>query len=393
MNDLSRQDEIEQQITKYETYAQADPDNYMIHLTLGDLYHSVSNFDRAVEYYERCLALAPGNSVVQGRMASVLISQHRFAEAEELLRKLIDSGDTEPALQHNLGLALYYQSRWDEAEACFRSAVKDGLSKESATLAYLARALHHQGKMEEAVAACQDWIDISGHPSSRAYLALIEMDRRNMAQAQQLATEVLSAFPEEVDAAVVLGTSALENQEVGVAAEHFQHVVRQQPDNGRGWLGLGLSNLYQGKHAEAAACLEKASKFMPDNSGTIIALGWSYLTNKDFVAAERTFRHAITVDRNFAEAHGGLAAALAFQNKAEEANTEIQKSRRLDPNGFAAEYAHSILLTARGEKQKATDLVAELLSRPAAPGQPTLIEQIQRYVQYNRTNTQPRKGP
>lgn len=386
MNTVPLTEQTEQQIAQYETYAEADPDNYLIWLTLGDLNHSISRLERAGECYARCLELSPDSAVVRGRMASLCITQHRFAEAEAQLRAIIDSGETDPTLVHNLGVALFYQERWDEAEASFRRALDAGLNDPS-TLSYLCKALHQQARFDEAVDVCQDWVAAADTPESRGFLALFEMDRNNMAKAEEIAAEVLASAPDDVNAANVMGNAALERQDINTADAHFQRMVQRQPDNARAWLGLGLASLYRGQHAEAVASLEKAMRLDPAHSGTVVALGWTLLSQQDFAGAEQVFRRAIDVDRNFSESHGGLAAALAFQNKTEEAKAEIRRARHLDPGGFGAEFAQSILLTARGERQNATKMLAELLERPPGPGQKPLIEQIRHYFKSQADRT------
>lgn len=391
MDTASLRAQTEQQIDQYESYAEADPDNYLIWLKLGDLHHNVSQFERAAACYERCLTLSPDNAVVRGRLASLLISQHRFAEAEAQLRAVLESGEADPALIHNLGLTLFYQKRWPEAESRFRKALDAGLHSPS-TLSYLCRTLHHQARLDDAISICQDWIAATNSSDSHAYLALLEMDRGNMAQAQALAAKVLATSPEDVNAANVLGSAALERQEIDKAAEHFRRAVGHESDNGRSWLGLGLTQLYRGQHDEAITSLERATQLMPTSSGTVVALGWAHVSKHDFTRAEREFRRAIEVDRNFAETHGGLAVALAFQRKHEEAKTAAQRARRLDPNGFGAAFAHTILMTARGQEERATAMLSELLQRPPAPGHKPLIEQIQQYFGKQASSTSQAKN-
>ena len=94
------------------------------------------------------------------------------------------------------------------------------------------------------------------------------------------------------------------------AAALFEQVLQRESDNGRAWLGLGLVRLYQQDHQRAITALEKASQLMPRSAGTIVALGWAKVANKDMLGAEQVFRQAITADRNFAESHGGLAVSL-----------------------------------------------------------------------------------
>src|SRR5262245_46129297 len=271
---------------------------------------------------------APQSSAARSRIASVRISQHRFAEAEGILRELLGAEPDSAALLYNMGLAQFYQEKWQTARESFDRALSLGL-KTRDNLAYLTRALHHLGKTREAIESCNRWLEQAQDDSSKAYLALLEMDDGNMPRARELAQDVLSRDPENLHASAVAGAWSVETQEMEAAERYFGNILRRQPDDGRAWLGLGMIRLYQQKHAESVEALERAASLMPDNSGTIVALGWARLAAKDLRGAEKTFRVAVAVDRNFSEAHGGLASALAMQVRVDEAQQEIRLANGL----------------------------------------------------------------
>jgi Flp pilus assembly protein TadD len=111
----------------------------------------------------------------------------------------------------------------------------------------------------------------------------------------------------------------------------------------------------------------------------MVTLGWAHVAVKDVAAAERIFQQAIAVDRNFGESHGGLAVAYAFQRKIDLAQSEIRIATRLDPAGFGAAFAKTIVLKLQGREQAATELLARLFEQAPAAGTPTLIEQLRMY--------------
>lgn len=370
--------QLQQTIERYEKFVEFDAGNHLLWLSLGDLYHQAARLDKAAACFERCLELDPAHAPARSRLASVLISEHRFAEAEQSLRQMIDAGETDAALFHNLGLTLFYQDRWSEARERFAEAAARGLGA-PANYKYLAYALHHLGRMDDALAACRRWVELAGNADSNGYLALLEMDNGNMARARELALAVLAQHPQHVHSNIVAGSASVEHQEMRAAREHFQSVLRQQPDGGRAWLGLGLVELYEQRHAEAIEALDRAATLMPGNPGVRVALGWARLAARDVVGAERTFQEAVAVDRNFAESHGGLATAYAFQRKIDLAQSEIKIAMRLDPGGFGAVFAKTILLKLHGRDQQAKDLLARLLEQAPVEGAPTLIEQLKLY--------------
>src|SRR6266702_3658680 len=335
---------LELPIAKHESYVKADLHNALLWLALGDLYHQAARFEEAVAAFERSLIESPERPAARSRIALVRISQHRFSEAEAILLDLLRAEPDSAALLYNLGLAQFYQDKWREAQQSFDRALALGL-KTRDNLAYLTRSLHHLGKMPEAIEFCNRWLGEAQDDQSKGYLALLEMDDGNMPRARELA----------------------------------QNVLRREPENPRAWLGLGLIRLYEQKHAEAIAGLEKAVSLMPDNSGTIVALGWARLAARDARGAERTFRQAVAVDRNFAEAHGGLASTLALQARVDEAQQEVRVALRLDRAGFGASFARAVLLKIRGKEELAKELLAKVLQQAPAEGAQPLIEHLRIY--------------
>ena len=98
----------------------------------------------------------PAHLGTLSRTANVLISEHRFAEAQVSLEALRAAHPDDAALCFNLGLALYYQQRWGDALAAFDAARERGL-EDAELLRYRTFTLHHLGRLDEAVDACEAW--------------------------------------------------------------------------------------------------------------------------------------------------------------------------------------------------------------------------------------------
>ena len=225
-----------------------------------------------------------------------------------------------------------------------------------------------------------DWLQQAPGPATEGYISVLEMDHGDMQAAYERAQRVLSEQPDNNDAATVVGNWQLQEQEIDKAARHFESVVRHQPNNPRGWLGLGLVQLYQQRHEEAIRSFERVLAGSPNHPGTLVTLGWAKLAHMDFKGSEAAFRQAIAADRNFGEAHGGLASALVFQGRQNEAEKEIRLGLGLDKQNFGAIFAKSIALSLSGKRQVGEKLLARMLQQAPAEGARPLIENIQIFV-------------
>jgi tetratricopeptide (TPR) repeat protein len=372
----------EASIARLEGYLRADPGNGSLRVALADQYHRAGRFDDALAALQQCLDAEPGHAVARGRVAAVLLSLHRFADAEAQLRELTAGDAADPALLHNLGIARFCQGRWSEALAAFSDAQARGLAganAQAANLRYLTLTHHHLGDTAAALEAGRQWAALDAQAAG-GYLALIEMDHGDMAAAHRRATAVLERDPGNVDAAVVEGMWSTEAQDIGAASAHFDRVVRAEPDNARGWLGLGLTHLYEERSAAAIDALQHATRLMPRHAATLTTLAWARFLARELSAAEQTFREAIALDRGFAEAHGGLALTLVYLKRYTEARRETRIALRLNPATFGAVYAQGALMALDGKRALGEAGIAQALQRPIMADGRSLIEHVQVYL-------------
>jgi tetratricopeptide (TPR) repeat protein len=367
--------DIQEQIEQLKSFAAADPDNALIWISLGDLYYRAGQLGEAQRAFERAAKAEPGNTVAQGRLARLKIAAHDFAGAEALLRELIAAGENDPAFRYNLGIALLHLHRYEEALGEIND-IAGNVDAADLDL-YRAQAHHQLGDNEASVRFARSWAKSNPGPGAEGYLSLLEFDAGQTDQARPRAQAVLEAEPENPDASVVIGTWRMEQQDIDEAEELFSNVTRLEPENMRGWLGSGLAALYRRDFPKAIELLERAQGCQPDNVGAVTTLGWAHLLHDDTECAEAVFREAIDIDRNFGEAHGGLAIVLTTLGRDGEAQDEIRRARGLDPVGFGYRIAESLMLRSSGEEEAANRKMRALLEESVVPGGPSLLESLQ----------------
>jgi tetratricopeptide (TPR) repeat protein len=372
-------DSLKQQINRYESFVKADPQNTLIWLSLGDLYHKGGLLEKAESCFANLLQIEPNNEVAKGRLANVALSQHDFCKVEEIIKSIPDY-QHDRALINNLGIALCHQEKWQEAKQLLVPIFQDGVThQEIPNLKYLIYALHHCEEEAHALEVARSWYRMDESIETRGLIALLEMDLGDMQIAHIHAEEVLQRNPENANANMVAGFWQTGKQEIDTARRHFQKVLAADPNNERGWQGLGLSFMYDQNFPEARKCFLRFQTLSPDHVTNYILLGWNEMALQNPIEAEKYFRQAIETDRTFGEAHGGLASALAMQNKLEEARGHIEKARGLDAEGFGAVYAHSISLHLKGKPEMGTKIFAKMLERTPNGGDKPLIENLQTF--------------
>jgi Flp pilus assembly protein TadD len=364
--------DVDARIARFERYVELDPQNATVWVGYGDALHGAGLLDRAEEAFRKSLTLQPGNAVASARLAALDISRQNFTQAEHALRRLIDGGERHPVLRFNLGLALYYQRRFPEALEVFEGVAASPEAPDARY--YLVSCLHNLASLDEGIARAEAFLAERTSPKLQGYLALMLMDAGRMDEALVHARAVIAEVPDNPDAAAVLGTDSLERLEMEEAERHLQALVGREPRNVRGLQGLALVALHRQQHDDAIAWLTRARESDPGITGTLATLGWVHLTRHDYAHSERIFREGLEVDRSDAELHGGLAAALLFQHRLDEARQEIAKAFGLDKHCFGATVAQSVLLRLEGRERVASKLFADMLASSTREGGPTLLD-------------------
>jgi Flp pilus assembly protein TadD len=125
------------------------PDNPIVHFTLGYALYKQSRFKEAEAEYREAIRLWPDFPEAHITLGIALESQRRFKEAEAEFREAIRLRPVNPTAHANLGVALGRQGRFKEAEAEFREAIRLRPVNPTAH-ANLGLALSEQGRFKEA---------------------------------------------------------------------------------------------------------------------------------------------------------------------------------------------------------------------------------------------------
>ena len=112
--------------------------------------------------------------------------------------------------------------------------------------------------------------------------------------------------------------------------------------------------------------------------GSWHVLGWTHLLAGELDAAEAVLQHALGLDRNFAESHGGLAAIAALRGRHAEAERGIETALRLNPGCLSAQFARSVLTSHAGDPAEARRIIRDTAARLSPDDGSVLSRLIQR---------------
>lgn len=153
--------------------------------------------DRALEYYERCVALDGGFVLARYDYGLALFDLRRYQEALEQFGIVnhFEPGFAEGWLQYIMGAAQFNLRRYKPAEQHFRAAMRLGRNEPEIHRG-LARALMGQGRFREAIVAFQQ---------------LLELD------------------PKDWNAEILVGNCHQQLNEVPQAIVHWERALKEMP--------------------------------------------------------------------------------------------------------------------------------------------------------------------
>ncbi|MEN7429132.1 tetratricopeptide repeat protein [Chromobacterium sp. TRC.1.1.SA] len=361
-------------------YLEADPANTHLLFELADLYLQSGQTQACEEILSRLLAADPVHFGGRSLVGVCLMRQNRLDDAIAAFDDLRGEGWEEPALFYNLAYALMLQGRYAEAEVnAARAASRLDVLPQAGPL--YARALHFLGKVDEAVAACEQ--ALREHPEllpMYGLLATLYLDQENLAAAEIVARQVLDASPKDPDAATVMGMLAISKQDLDVAIPMLDQACAGRPNSGRAWMGQGLVSMLQGDLEQAADRVGEALRHMPGHVGSWHVLAWCRILQQKPGVAKEALLEALRLDRNFADTHGGLAIVAIMEGKTIEAQQSVKRALGLNPNSFPGLYAQSLLLQAAGQPAQAQAIHGKLMESAVLPDGTSLQQAVARAV-------------
>ena len=193
---------------------------------------------------------------------------------------------------------------------------------------------------------------------------------------------------------LILGNDAGANGNVVKQKEYLDQLVAAYPNDERAHFNLGGYYFGQQDMPQAIMHYKKATELAPTYSTAFNILGYAYRQNADYANSEQAFkkyielipsdpnpydsyaelllkmgrfdeaitqyRKALTIDSNFINSHQGIAAALMYQGKPDEANAELQKitdKARSDAERRTALFAMTVVHLDSGKMDKALEAV------------------------------------
>jgi MSHA biogenesis protein MshN len=186
-------------------------------------------------------------------------------------RDMVRTPEDRAEAEFRRGVGLLNEGRAGEAEAAFNAALAAYPPHEAARQALVAMDLE-QRRLDDARRLLQEGVALSpGNARFASVLAQIHAERKDYPAALEVLNTVKAPGQESPELQALRGMMLQKLGRHAEAAEAFQASLRNQPQNGAGWMGLGISLEALGRKAEASDAFRRAA-----TTGTLSAEVRSY---------------------------------------------------------------------------------------------------------------------
>lgn len=143
--------------------------------------------------------------------------------------------------------------------------------------------------------------------------------------------QVVLQKPNDPEAYYNLGTLSLHRNDLLAARQHLEQTIKLRPDYPEAWNNLGMIAVRQGLADEAIRNFQQSLDLRPNYTIALLNLGNLYRRQGTFDKAQDLFTRALQLQPDDAEANYSMGMLYAQQNQLKQASDSLQKAAALHP--------------------------------------------------------------
>lgn len=292
-------------------------------ITAAIAHHTAGQLDEAEALYRQILALEPEDPDALNLLGLVLQDRGDLAESISLLNRALLTDPDFPEALTNLARAQIASGNAAEAVASANRAVQADPELAEAFL-QLGRASLELGDLAAAEAALQRCLALSPETETAWFhLGLVYARLTRHADAQAALRKALGIKPDAPLSLVALGESLLATGEMDAALELHLRAARIAPNSFEAQTSLATTRRTRLEPVESAEACRLAIAIDPTRSDVRVLLGSNQASLGDFAAAIASFRKALEINPESAEAKRQLSR-LASVGDTESLNAGLE---------------------------------------------------------------------
>ena len=350
--------EAAQRLQRLRGFLQQDPDNVGLRSQTIAAAIAVGEWDAVDLLLQEGFARTPEAAELHAHAGFAALHKQAYEQAKTHFNAAISQGLSVPTVRYNLAFSQFLLGQHAAALEALALFAPDEQNKVQYAL-LKARCLHHIGDREGAITVLMPVRNNSPEVEGLLALLMYEVDRND--DALEAANRALTHHPHQLEALLARAATLAEQDQFELARTDYQEATVHHPHSGRAWSGLAQIDFHDFKFDDALKSLERAVDHMPNHIGTWHLLAWIHVLQGRVQEGKAAFQKSYELDRNFGETHGGLAVVAAMEKQVKLAEEHIKRATRLNPNGFAAQYARLLILEQQGKTDEAQALLKAVM--------------------------------
>lgn len=374
---------LKTRLQRLDGFLEQDPNNQSLLLDAFETARQLRDWPHAARYAALAMSQWP-DPLWKLRAGEVALAQLNWDEAEKWLEAvrhdLLVGDELRCAAEHQLAEVMLHTGKPGAGIELISDRFEGDGAASSAPAAQVLwlRLLHRVGRLQDVVDYAQRWETaglLSSLAAGVASLAALDLDRSDLAD--RLAEASLQAGHRSFEALIARASVCLGRADAAAASTLLSEALQLNAHDGRSWAMFAFAGLLEQQFDQAIVRFETALAYMPDHVGTWHGLGWALIQQSNLARAKEVFEHALEMDRNFAESHGGLAVVLALAGDVTGATSAMETARRLDRTSVAARYAQAVLTGDHKDTQRLRQLAARALTGRGVVGEQAAQRMLQ----------------
>ncbi len=317
-------------IEQYDKALELDPKDERIRLMVTSILIRESQFEKALDYLEKLIAMNPNSSVAYYYRGRVYLEMQNYQEAEKAFNKALEiNSNLEPAL-FDLGALYQITERYTDAVEIFEQLLvmhpDNTLVSENLAMLYLKLGLKKEA--ESQIERLKERSIAGGF--GRETLGRMYLKQGQLDEAIKELDLIVTAWPDDDKSRFYLATAY---EKKGDFEKAFEHFIKIKPESNH-FVSAQMHGAYildsQEKHDEAMAMLEKALLAGKGETDLRLFMGSLYEAREEYEKAIEVTKEGLKKDENNIELIFRLG--VLFDKTDDKASCLAQMKRVLEIN-------------------------------------------------------------
>ena len=359
-------DNVQKAVDLSRRAVEKDPDLWIAHRTLGEIYEAKKLDDEAMKEYAIAVRLNPDDADSLYALGKLQFRAKRFSDALVSFEGCIRLRPDFANAHFNRGVTLLRLGDKDRALDAFKGAA--AVKRDYADAHYQVGVLSREkGNLAGATESLRKAVDlVPTNPLYLRELAILSMLRGDYAGAESLLAKALAADPENAATNSNMAQAKLKLDKPREALAFAQKALSKAPDSAQENYILGLVHEQLGSADEALRYYGMAIQKDPRHASSLINLGGLYDSRGMPDKALPYLQDAVEAAPQSYEAHNNLGSAYLHLDKFSESITQFRRALEIKPDTKITMYNLGLAYSQDGQVSEAKSSFMRVIQLDAA---------------------------